>query len=164
VAEAEPVRPAEDGLDAEEKLRNIDLYQPTPDPDRPGPVTGRPGGRQDQVLLAQAPAAPQVTVLPVDPAEPPEEAAPEGRAAGAVEDIRAVVADGGVAVQTNAEVADRVFVNPPPEWEGHRFPLPALAGLALWLTPHCRPDPGRPAQHEQRRKRGRLVNGAAEVG
>jgi hypothetical protein len=164
VAEAEPLRPAEDGLDAEEKLRNIDLYQPTPDPDRPGPVTGRPAGRRDQVLLAQAPAPPPVTALPVDPAEALEEAAPEGLAAGAAEDIQEVVADLRMAAQTNTEAADRVFVNPPPEWEGQGFPLPALAGLALWLAPACRPDPASRAQHEQQRTRGRPGNRRADAG
>jgi hypothetical protein len=82
----------------------------------------------------------------------------------AAEVIPAVVADRAVAVRSNAEAADRVFVHPPPEWEGQRCRLPALAGLAWWLAPSIRPAPERPERHEQQRKRGRLANTWAGAG
>ena len=58
VAETAPPKPSEDGLDLDRQLREQDLYRPTPDPDRPGPLSGRPERRRVPTLIAQVQADP----------------------------------------------------------------------------------------------------------
>jgi hypothetical protein len=113
-AEAEPERPAGVVPDVQEKLRGLDLYEPTADPDRPGPLSGQPAGRPVQGQVARVPAA---AAAPADP-DPTRSAAPRCWA-GPAEGVRAVVYDlGVVAAETSA--ADAVFVRPPSEWAGQR--------------------------------------------
>jgi microcystin-dependent protein len=127
VAEAELPRPIEQGLDVEEKLRQIDLYQPTPNPDRPGPMSHRPA-RRDQELLALAPVA------LTEPAAPP-------LGANVAEVVEAVIAELREAAPTPTEAADAVFLQPPLEWTGQPWRLLALAGVACWPWSDHRPDP-----------------------
>jgi hypothetical protein len=144
VADADPRRPAAEGLDVKEKLRDIDLYQPTPNPDRPGPISRQQAAR-DQVLIALAPVAAE--------AAPPAGAASGRLWAGAAEVVRAVVADMEVAAPSKVEAVDAVFVLPPSQWDGERSRLLALAGLALWPWLDCRPDAERRSRREQERKK-----------
>jgi hypothetical protein len=154
VAEAEPTRRFEDGLDVEEKLRAIDLYQPTRNPDRPGPISRRSAGRWDRDLVALALVAPAVTAPLTDLMSIPEGAAPAPWLTGAAEVIGGVIADLGVEAPTNAEAAHAAFVLPLSEGNGEHCRLLVLAGLALWSWPGGGPDSDRPAEHEPARKRG----------
>jgi hypothetical protein len=63
VAAAEKPRPAVDGLDLDQLLRELDLYQPTPSPDRPVPFSGSPGEQRGQERMARTPSADIETLL-----------------------------------------------------------------------------------------------------
>jgi len=108
-------RPGAEGLDLQERLRGLDLYQPTPNPDRSGPTSRQPDGRGrwDRTLLAWA----RDDILPpaVDVASGVPAGAERGRA------------------------ADAVFALPPAAWDGARVQLPALA-----LTSLASADPVQP--------------------
>jgi hypothetical protein len=127
-AETAPPKPAEDGLDLERQLREQDLYRPTPDPDRPGPLSGRPERRQGPTLIALAPADPTT--------------APEGREsarwwAERGEVVRAVAADLRAAAPTHA-ATDAAFVLGS-SWSVQDWRLLGLASLALYPWPRGRP-------------------------
>jgi hypothetical protein len=143
-------RPAADGLDVDGKLREIDLYQPTPPPERPGPTSRRPAGQSDEALLAMPPAAQTVT----GPGAP---ASLEDWWAGAAEVVPQVAANLATAQPPAPEVTDTIFAQPPPEWDVVRRRLLAVAGLALGLWLDCRPEPKRRAHHEMKRKARRAV-------
>jgi hypothetical protein len=136
VAEAEP-RPAEDGPDLQEKLRGIDLYQPTADPDRPGQVSGRPAGQRDRVVLAQAPVAP---ADPLSGQQGPR----------AIEVLGAAAPGDREAPPTEPEVADVVFLRPPAEWRGLDLRVLMLAGLALVPWPDLQGDEPKPEDKRRR--------------
>jgi hypothetical protein len=129
-AETAPPKPAEDGLDLDRQLREQDLYRPTPDPDRPGPLSGRPGGRRGPTLIALAPADPAGDV-----GEPPRWWAERA------EVVEAVVARFRSAPPSDAEAADAVFAQAPPSLSVEGWRLLGLAGLALYPRPHGRPSP-----------------------
>jgi hypothetical protein len=132
LAEAAPPKPTEDGLDLEKQLREQDLYRPTPDPDRPGPLSGRPERRRVPTLLAQAPA---------DTAALPEVEEPSRWWSGGAEVVRAVAAGLGPVTPTDLGAADAVFAQAPPVWSVEGWRLLGLAGLALYPRPHGRFSP-----------------------
>jgi hypothetical protein len=152
LAAPEPSRPGVDGLDLEQQLRELDLYQPTPSPDRPGPTSGRPGERRGQELVARTPA--------VDALTPKEGESPKWMA-GLAEVVEAMTADLG-ADSTSAEVSDAVLVQTPSSWDEASWRLFGLAGLALWSWSGRRSE-GK-AQPEPERLRSRPVNGKVEGG
>jgi hypothetical protein len=127
LAEAAPPKPTEDGLDLEKQLREQDLYRPTPDPDRPGPLSGRRELPRGPTLIAQAPADPAGEV-----GEPPQ-----WWARGA-EVVSAVSAGLRAVAPADAEAADAVFVQAPSSWSVEGWRLLGLAGLALYPWPHGR--------------------------
>ncbi len=128
-------RPGEGGIDLEEQLRGIDLYQPTPDPDRPS-VTARvpPGpGQWDGVPMALALASGQAPASVAHPARPPADPQPVEWWTAPAEGVRAIGADPEVHEQIGAsEAIDDVFVLPPSGWDAERPRLLALtlAGFA----------------------------------
>jgi hypothetical protein len=144
VAAAEKPRPAVDGLDLDKLLRELDLYQPTPSPDRPGPTSGRFGEQRGPERMARTPSV----------------------------DIETLLADLAVAVSAAdceassppAEVSDAVLVQTPSSWSEERWRLLGLAGLALWPWPSCGSQSDGEAQRHQERPRGRLGKGRAECG
>jgi hypothetical protein len=151
VAEADVMSPI-DGLDVKEKLRDIDLYQPTPAPERPAPVSVVPPRQREQVVLVQAPIATPAGAGPTT--EVPLTA--EDRAllcTGLVEVMEEVVAGPGVEAN-NPETTDAVFVLGPSEWTGQHWRLLGLAGLALWQADSF-PDTRRQVKHKAERKTDR---------
>ena len=130
LAESAPPKPAEDGLDLDKQLREQDLYRPTPDPDRPGPLSGRREERRVPTLIAQAPA---------DPAAMPEVEAPPRWWADGAEVVSAIAASLKEVTSTDAKVSDTVFAQVPPSWSVEGWRLLGLAGLALWSWPHGLP-------------------------
>jgi hypothetical protein len=145
LAEPDPPRPAEEGLDLEKQLRGLDLYQPTPNPDRPVPLSGRPEGRRSPTLIAQAPAA-------AAPA-PEEGRLPRWWAEGA-EVASAIAANLRLAASTDS-VTDAVFVQAS-SWSAEGWRLLGLAGLALCRWPGCLSQSEGVAQPQERRKTGRI--------
>jgi hypothetical protein len=143
LAEMAPPRPAEDGLDLEKQLREQDLYRPTPDPDRPTPLSGRPGGRRGPTLIARAPAVP---VAVPEVGEPP-------RWAQGAEVVRAVAAGLGPVTPTDLGAADAVFALAPPSWSVEGWRLLGLAGLALCHWPRGRTLPEGQNRIKRRLKR-----------
>jgi hypothetical protein len=132
LAETTLPKPSEDGLDLEKQLREQDLYRPTPDPDRPGPLSGRPRGRRGPTLIAQAPA---------DPGALPEVEEPSRWWAQGAEVVRTVAAGLGPVTPTDLGAADAVFALAPPSWSVEGWRLLGLAGLALYPWPHGRSSP-----------------------
>jgi hypothetical protein len=128
---AEKPRPGVNILDLEQQLRELDLYQPTPSPDRPGPTSSRPGERREQELLAQKLAIDAMT--PADLAMTREEGEPPRWMAGLAEVVAAMAADLGSTPP--AEVSDAALLQPPSSWGEERWRLLGLAGLALWSWP-----------------------------
>jgi hypothetical protein len=112
-------RPGEGGIDVQEQLRGIDLYQPTPDPDRSGPMSQRTErrGRWDDVWIARASDSQLPLVANESQAEP---CAAPAVTAGQELWVQAAVRD----------VTDAVFVTPPSSWEAGGTHLLALAALA----------------------------------
>jgi hypothetical protein len=151
-----------DGLDLEQQLRELDLYRPTPSPDRPGPTSNRPREQRDQELMARTPAVDAMTPL-ADLAVASEEGESPRWMVGLDEVMAAMAADLG-ADSTHAEVYDAVMLETPAPWDEESWRLLGLAGLALWPGPGCgcqsesqvQPDPERPGV--------RLANGRAENG
>jgi hypothetical protein len=130
-------RPGEGGIDVDGQLRGIDLYQPTPNPERPGLISRRPDepGRRDPILLARAfdPGPPQVA--PPVIAQPPAHPEP-------AEVIPAAAAGPEMPAQTGAgQATDAVFVLSPSGWDTERARLLALAlaGSAWWAWSDCLP-------------------------
>jgi hypothetical protein len=162
LATSEPPRPPVEGLDLEQQLRELDLYQPTPSPDRPGPTSGRPSERQGQELMVRTPSVDALTPL-ADLAVASEEGELPQWRAGFAEVVEAMAADLGAGA-TPAEVSDAVLVQTPSSWAEASLRLLGLAGLVLWPWPGCgcqsesqvQPDPERPGD--------RLANGRAENG
>jgi hypothetical protein len=113
-------RPGAEGLDLQERLRGLDLYQPTPNPDRSGPTTRQPDGqgRWDRTLLAWA----------LDDGLPPAVDVAAELPAGADE----------------GQAADALFALAPATWDGEGVGLPALP-----VTGFASADPARlPADAE----------------
>src|SRR6516162_9103120 len=131
LAEAAPPKPSEDGLDLEKQLREQDLYRPTPDPDRPGPLSGRREGRRVPTLLAQAQAG---------PAEVPE-GGERPRRWAEVSEVMSAIAAGLRPVAPTEAAADAVFAQAPPAVSVEGWRLLGVAGLALYPWPRGRPDP-----------------------
>jgi hypothetical protein len=142
VAAAEKPRPPMDGLDLDKLLRELDLYQPTPSPDRPVPFSGSPGEQRGQERMARTPSV----------------------------DIEKLLADLAVASQDGeagsppADVSDAVLVQTPSSWSEERWRLLGLAGLALWPWPGYRSESDSEAQRKPEWSRGRPVNGRAGGG
>ena len=155
-------RPGEGGIDLEEQLRGIDLYQPTPDPDRPS-VTARvpPGpGRPDGVPMALALAGGQAPVAVANPARPTADPEPVASWAAPAEVVHAVGADAEVRAQIGAaEAIDAVFVLPPSGWDTERPRLLALtlAGFAWCAWSHCLLDHERHGAEVGVGRRRRLI-------
>ena len=139
-AEAAPPRPAEDGLDLEKHLREQDLYQPTPSPDRPVPLSGRPGRHREPTLIARTPVD-----LTGEGEEPPRWRAGVGDVVGTV------VTDLGATAPTE-EATDAAFMLAPSAGSAEDWRLLALTGLALWPWPHRRPQSEREEQDKPVRK------------
>jgi hypothetical protein len=131
LAEVVPPKPAEDGLDLDRQLREQDLYRPTPDPDRPTPLSGRPERRRLLTLIVRAPA---------DPAGVPEGGESPRWCTEGAEMVPPTAADLGAAVPTDA-ATDTVFVLGS-SWSGEGWRLLGLAGLALYPRPRGRPPHG----------------------
>jgi hypothetical protein len=140
-SESAPPKPAEDGLDLEKQLREQDLYRPTPDPDRPGPLSGRREGSRRPSLIAQAPAV---------PAAVPEVGEPPRWWAERAEVVEAVVARFRAAPPTDA-ATDAAFVLGS-SWSGQGWRLLGLAGLALYPWPQGHPQPEREGRDKPMRK------------
>jgi hypothetical protein len=155
---AEPPRPGGNILDLEQQLRELDLYQPTPNPDRPGPTSSRPGERHGQELLARTPGVGALT--PADLAVASEEGESRWKA-GLAEVVAAMVADLG-AEATPAEVSDAVLLLPPSSWGEVRWRLLGLASLALWSWPGCGSRSEGEAEPEPERPRKRPTHGRAD--
>jgi hypothetical protein len=153
LAAAEPPRPGVDGLDLEQQLRELDLYQPAPSPDRPGPTSGRPGERRGQELLARTPADVTVTLL-AELVVASEEGVSPRWMAGLAEIVNAMAADLG-ADSTPAEMSDAVMVQAPSSWGEERWRLLGLAGLALWSWPGYGSRSEGEAQRKPERRKGR---------
>jgi hypothetical protein len=132
LTEMTPPKPSEDGLDLERQLREQNLYRPTPDPDRPGPLSGRPERRRVPTLLAQAPAG---------PAAVPEGEEPSRWRAGVGDVVGAVAAGLRAVTPTDAVAADAVFAQAPPAVSVEGWRVLGVAGLALYPWPRGRPDP-----------------------
>jgi hypothetical protein len=133
-------RPGERGIDVPEQLRGIDLYQPTPNPDRPSPLSRRPDGprRWDAVLLALAAEGAGPAAAAVVPAE-------VARAASLPDRSVADTATGPSPVPAFSaaeRAADAAFVLRPPAWDdGHGLTAAlALAASALWRGYDRRPE------------------------
>jgi hypothetical protein len=140
VAEGAPPRPSSDGLDLDKHLREQDLYRPTPDPDRPGPLSGQPQGRRGPTLLAQAPADPVPEV-----GKPPRWWAERAEAVGAVvARFRAAPSD--------EKATDEVFLQAPSVSTGEGWRLLGLAGLALYPWPQGHLQPEREGRDKPMRK------------
>ena len=142
-------RPGEGGIDVPEQLRGIDLYQPTPNPDRPGLISRRPDGpdRGDRVRIARALDGGPARVAPAVTAQPPADPEPAESWAAPAEVVRAAGADPDLPAPTGAgEATDAVFVLPPLGWDAERSRLLALAlaGFA-W----CAWSAGLPAPERQ---------------
>ncbi len=56
--------PSQEGIDVQEQLRKIELYQPTPNPDRKGPMSWRLPERGEEFFAASARVADVVFALP----------------------------------------------------------------------------------------------------
>jgi hypothetical protein len=149
---AEKPRPGGNILDLEQQLRDLDLYQPTPSPDRPGPTSGRRGERRDQELLARTPT--------MDAAASEEGESPRWKA-GLAEVVAAMAVDHG-ADSTPAEASDAVLVRPPSLWGEADWRLFGLAGLALWSWPGSGSPSEGEAQPEPERPRKRPAHGRAD--
>jgi hypothetical protein len=142
VAAAEKPRPAVDGLDLDKLLRELDLYQPTPSPERPGPISGRLREQRGQERIAWTPSAAIKTLL--------------------ADLVVAVSAADREAGSPPAEMSDTVLVQTPSSWSEERWRLLGLAGLALWPWPSCGFQSDGETQRTPERSRGRLGNGRAE--
>jgi hypothetical protein len=126
-------RPGAGGIDPEQKLRDSDLYQPTPDPDRTGPSTRRPDGpgRKDGVAIVLARGGGSPGIASAAPTQPPTDAELADSWAEPVEVVPVVDADPEDLAQTGAgEDVDAVFLREPSEWGEERWRLLALAGFA----------------------------------
>jgi hypothetical protein len=138
-------RPGEGGIDVDGQLRGIDLYQPPPNPDRPGPSARRPDvpGRRDRHQTAPALAGNRPQIDHTAAARPPEPESAESRAAPAVAAEPAERAQGGA-----AEAADAVFALATAGCDMERARLLALvlAGCAWYAWPDslCGPSRRRP--------------------
>jgi hypothetical protein len=152
VAAAEKPRPIEDGLDLEQQLRGLDLYQPTPSPDRPVPISGRPGERRGQELIART-SATNIETLLADLVVPLEKGEQPQWWAGLAEVAEAMVADLESAPKQSAE-SDAVLLQPPSAWNRESWRWLELAGLALWPWPGCSSPSDGEAQRKQERQRG----------
>jgi hypothetical protein len=108
-----PPRPGEGGVDVRQKLRGLDLYQPTPNPDRDGPQSRRATKGEPWELVRTAPAP---VAAPAAPADRPAETVGDG--AGA---------DPNPPALSNRAV-DAAFLLPAPAWDWRRQ---LMAGLAL---------------------------------
>jgi hypothetical protein len=153
-AAAEKPRPGVNILDLEQQLRELDLYQPTPSPDRPGPTSSRPGERHGQEQLARTPA---VNVLT------PEEGESPRWMAGLAEVVPAMAADLGAGA-TPAELSDAVLLQPPSSWGEERWRLLGLAVLALWPWPGGGSQSEGEAEPRQERRKKRSPKGRAGGG
>jgi hypothetical protein len=123
-------RPGEGGIDVDRQLRGIDLYQPTPNPDRPTQISRRPD--RDGVPIVPALAGNRPQIDPAAAAPLPEPESPESLAAPAV------AADPAVRTPPRAaEVTDAVFALPPSQWgsDGSRLLASVLAGCAWYAWP-----------------------------
>jgi hypothetical protein len=156
-AAGETPRLAEDGLDLDKLLRKLDLYQPTPSPDRPGPSSRRPGEQRGLELIARTP-----TVDALPPLAELAVASEEGESprwmAGLAEVVEAMAADLG-AGSTHPEVSDAVLLQPPSSWGEERWRLLGLVGLELWPWPACGCQPESEAQLDPEREREWPGNG-----
>jgi hypothetical protein len=159
---AETPRPPVDGLDLEQQLRELDLYQPTPSPDRPDPTSGRPGERRGQELLARAPAVDALTPL-ADRAVASEEGESLRPMAGLAEVVEATAADLGAGAMPE-EVSDAVLVQTRSAWGEESWRLLGVVGLVLWPWPACGCQCENQAQTDPERERERLANGKAGGG
>lgn len=127
-------RPGEGGIDVPGQLRGIDLYQPPPDPDRPGLISQRPGeaGRGDRAVIALTlngsppPAARALTAQPPTDPEPADAWAPP------VEVVRAAGDTPGRATASPGEATDAVFALSPARWHPEHARLMALAAFVGW--------------------------------
>jgi hypothetical protein len=153
---------AEEGLDLDKLLRKLDLYQPTPSPDRPGPSSRRPGEQRGLELIARTPAVDALPPL-ADRAVASEEGESRRWMAGLAEVVQTMAADLG-ADSTPAEVSDAVMLETPSAWNAESWRLLGLAGLALWSWLGCGSRSEGEAQPDPERPRSRLVNGKAEGG
>jgi hypothetical protein len=152
VAAAVKPRPAEDGLDLDKLLRELDLYQPMPSRDRPVPFSGRPGERRDQEFIARTtPSVDAETVL-ADLALASEHAGPTRWWARVAAVVEAMVSDLGAA-PTQATVSDAMMASELSSWEGERWRLLGLAGLVLWQWPGYRSESDGVAESKQQRQR-----------
>jgi hypothetical protein len=159
---AEPPRPGGNILDLEQQLRELDLYQPTPSPDRPGPSSRRPGEQRGLELIARTPAVDAMMPL-ADLAVASEEGESSRWMAGLGEVVEAMAAD-LKAGSTPAEVSDAVLVQTPLAWGEERWRLLGLAGLALWPWLGCGSQPAGETEAEAERPRRQPANGRAGVG
>jgi len=141
VADSATPRPAEDGLDLEKQLRELDLYRPTPDPDRPGPLSVRPERRRIPMPIAQMPAG--LAAVPEDGASP------RWWTRGA-EMAGTVGADLGAVVPSDAATDTMFVLGASLSGEGWR--LLGLAGLALYPWPQGHPQPEREGRDKPVRK------------
>jgi hypothetical protein len=144
-----------DGLDLDKLQRELDLYQPTPSPDRPGPTSGRLGQQRGQERMARTPSADIETLL-VDLALASEEGESPRWLAGLADVVAAMAAD-REAGSPPAEVSDAVLVQAPSSWDGEGWRLLGLAGLALWPGPGNGFQSDGETQRKQERSRERRV-------
>jgi hypothetical protein len=163
VAAAEKPRPSVDGLDLDQLLRELDLYQPTPSPDRPVPFSGRPRERRDQALIARTTPAVDAETLLADLAVALEGRESSRWLAGLAEVVAAMAAD-LQAGSPSAEVSDAVLVQTPSSWDGERWRLLGLVGLALWPWPGYRSESDGEMQRKAERPKSRPANGRAGGG
>jgi hypothetical protein len=159
VTAAEKPRPSLDGLDLDKLLRELDLYQPTPSPERPVPFSGRPGERHGQERMARTPSADIETLL-ADLAVASEDEESSRWLAGLAEFVEAMAAD-LEAGPPSAEVSDAVLVQTPSSWSEESWRQLGLAGLALWSWPSCGLQSDGETQGKPEWPRRRPVNGRA---
>jgi hypothetical protein len=132
--------PTPDGLDLDRLLRELDLYQPTPSPDRPVPFSGQPRERRDQELIARtAPAIDSERAL-ADLAAALDDGGTPLRWIDLAEVVKAMVAD--LAAGPIQVVSSAMRESALSSWDGERWYLLGLAGLALWPWPghHSKSD------------------------
>jgi hypothetical protein len=160
VAAAEKPRPSVDGLDLDKLLRELDLYQPTPSPDRPVPFSGRPGERRDQALIARTTPALDAETLLADLAMALEDGEVPRCWARVAEVVEAMASDLGVA-PTQAAVSDAMMASELSSWDGESWRQLGLAGLVLWPWPGYCSESDSEARPKQRRQRRWQANGRA---
>ncbi len=124
-------RPGEGGIDVPEQLRGIDLYQPPPEPDRPGLISQRPdeAGRAVIALTLNGRPPPVTQVLTAQPPADPEPAGAWTPPAGVV---RAGGDTPGRATASPAEAADALFALAPSRRHAEGARLMALAAFVGW--------------------------------